>query len=156
MPKNVEEILERSLVCAFTVISERGWPITHPMLPLYDSRSQRIYLTSSVLFSKKLERIRKNPNVSLYFYRKEWMKHEAYHSLLIQGEASIIDRDIHKEWERLLPLWRIKEPYIDLYLAQRIALPLFWERAIIEIIPKKIFLWEDKKKNSKPLVYEVS
>ena len=63
LPKPIEELLDAALVGELTVIDERGRPITHPLIPLYDG--ERIYLTSSVLFSRKLEHIKANPKVSL-------------------------------------------------------------------------------------------
>ena len=60
----------------------------------------------------------------------------------IQGTARIIDDDPHSEWERLiLDLWRKKEPSINDFLKARVALPLFFERAVIEIVPERCLYW---------------
>ena len=37
----------------------------------------------------------------------------------------------------MLPLWRAKEPAIDFFLGKRFALPLFFERSLIEITPRR-------------------
>ncbi|MEM4298405.1 MAG: hypothetical protein QW815_08565 [Nitrososphaerota archaeon] len=50
----------------------------------------------------------------------------------------------------LLEIWRKKEPYIDAFLKQRIALPLFWERAVIEVEPREILVWENGDMNKEP------
>ena len=61
----------------------------------------------------------------------------------IQGTARVIDDDPHTDWERLiLDLWRRKEPAIDDFLKARVALPLFFERAVIEITPERCLYWE--------------
>ena len=45
-------------------------------------------------------------------------------------------------WERLiLGLWRAKEPAIDDFLKARVALPLFFERAVIEVTPERSLYW---------------
>ena len=58
----------------------------------------------------------------------------------IQGDARIIEDDPHETWEQVLPLWRAKEPAIDLFLGKRFALPLFFERSIIEVTPRRVVL----------------
>src|SRR5947209_11332058 len=63
LPGPIEELLGTALVGELTVLDERGRPVTHPLIPMYDG--ELIYLTSSVLFSKKLEHIKANRRVSL-------------------------------------------------------------------------------------------
>jgi hypothetical protein len=61
----------------------------------------------------------------------------------IQGDARVIEEDPHAGWERLLPIWERKEPAIVAFLKQRVALPLFFERALIEITPVRSWYWPD-------------
>jgi len=140
LPEIVEQLLDKALVAELAVVREDGEPVVHPLIPLYDG--ERIYLTSSVLFSKKLERIKRNPRVSLAITDPV-----ACDGLparcTIQGDARIIEDDPHTTWERVLPLWRAKEPGIDFFLGKRVALPLFFERSIIEITPRRVLWWED-------------
>ena len=56
----------------------------------------------------------------------------------IQGDARVIEEDPHGGWERLLPIWEKKEPSIVYFLTQRVALPLFFERSLIEITPRRV------------------
>jgi hypothetical protein len=73
----------------------------------------------------------------------------------IQGTARVIEDDPHSDWERLiLDLWRRKEPVIDSFLKARVALPLFFERAVIEITPERCLLWEDGDTTVAPLRFE--
>ena len=53
----------------------------------------------------------------------------------------MIAEDPHGGWERLLPIWEAKEPAIVAFLKVRVALPLFFERALIEITPRRVPLW---------------
>jgi hypothetical protein len=70
----------------------------------------------------------------------------------IQGLARVIEDDPHSQWERLvLDLWRRKEPVIDAFLKERIALPLFFERAVIEVTPERCLLWETGDTRREPL-----
>jgi hypothetical protein len=70
----------------------------------------------------------------------------------IQGDARIIDEDPHAGWERLLPIWERKEPSIVAFLKQRVALPLFFERALIEITPIRSMYWATGDPSIDPVV----
>jgi len=154
LPERIEELLETALVSELTVIDRGGRPVTHPLIPMYDG--ELLYLTSSVLFSKKLEHIKENPRVSISISDPVAVNVERFARATIQGDATVDDSDLHSGWEeRVLPLWRKKEPMIDFFLGKRVALPLFFERAIIEVRPRRAFLWEDGRTDREPEVFEV-
>lgn len=140
LPGPVEELLDRALVAELTVVGRGGRPVTYPLIPLYDG--SRIYMTSSALFSRKLDHIRANPRVAVSITDPVAVGGLTGRAT-IQGEARVIDEDPHGGWERLLPLWEAKEPAIVAFLKQRVALPLFFERALIEITPRRAFHWRD-------------
>ena len=58
----------------------------------------------------------------------------------IQGDARVIDGDPHTDWESVLPLWSAKEPVILQFLKARVAFPLFFERSVIEVVPRRVLL----------------
>lgn len=149
LPQAVEELLERALVGELTVVSDAGRPITYPLIPLYDGRT--IYLTSSTLFSRKLEHIRANPRVALSLSDPVALAGRADRAT-IQGDAVVIDDDPHGGWERLLPIWERKEPAIVAFLKERVALPLFFERALIAITPRRVVYWATGQASDAPAV----
>lgn len=141
LPDPVERLLDVALVGELTVVGPNGRPITHPLIPLYDR--EHIFLHSSTLFSRKLEHIKRNPKVSLALTDPVAMKGNPDRAT-IQGTARVIEDDPHRDWERLiLDLWRAKEPSIDDFLKVRVALPLFFERAVIEITPERCRYWAE-------------
>jgi general stress protein 26 len=149
LPDAVERLLEVALVAELTVIGRNGRPITHPLIPLYDGT--HIFLHSSTLFSKKLEHIKANSRVSLALTDPVAMKGNPDRAT-IQGTARIIDDDPHADWERLiLELWRAKEPAINDFLKARVALPLFFERAVIEVSPERCLYWADGRTDLPPV-----
>lgn len=150
LPEAVEDLLQRALVAELTVIDQHGVPITYPLIPLYDGR--RIYMTSSVLFSRKLEHIRTNPKVAVSITDPAAVGDGHAHRATIVGDARVVEDDLHSGWERLVPLWRAKEPAIDGFLKRRFGIPLFFERAIIEITPVRSFWWRDGRTNARPEV----
>lgn len=140
IPQPVAELLEQALVAELTVVDANGRPVTYPLIPLWDG--ERIYMTSSTLFSRKLEHIDANPRVSVSITDPISVAGRTDRAT-IQGDARVIAEDPHGGWERLLPIWSAKEPAIVSFLKARVALPLFFERALIEIVPRRVFYWRD-------------
>jgi general stress protein 26 len=138
LPEPVERLLDAALVGELTVIDAGGRPVTYPLIPLYDG--ERIYLTSSTLFSRKLEHIKANPKVALSITDPVATGGRTDRAT-IQGDARVIEEDPHGGWERILPIWEKKEPAIVAFLKVRVALPLFFERALIEITPRRSLYW---------------
>jgi general stress protein 26 len=152
LPEPVEQLLEAALVGELTVIDANGRPVTYPLIPLYDG--ERIYLTSSTLFSRKLEHIKGNPSVALSITDPIAVGGRTDRAT-IQGDARVIEEDPHGGWERLLPIWQKKEPSIVYFLTQRVALPLFFERSLIEITPRRAYYWADGNAATAPVTTSV-
>jgi general stress protein 26 len=141
LPGPVERLLEVALVAEVTVIGRHGRPITHPLIPLYDG--QHVYLHSSTLFSKKLEHLKRDPRIAIALSDPVATKGNTDRAT-IQGTAHLIEEDPHSGWERvILDLWRRKEPSIDDFLKVRVALPLFFERAVIQVTPERCLYWPE-------------
>jgi general stress protein 26 len=143
MPPPVVELLNKALVAELTVVDGHGRFRTDPLIPFWDGRS--ILMTSSMLFSRKLQDIKRNPRVAVSLSDPVGIPVQPFSRATIQGDARVIDDDLHQGWYRLLPLWQAKEPIIKTFLKpmQKLGLPLFWERAIIEITPRRVFWWPD-------------
>ena len=153
LPEPVEELLNAALVAELTVLDPKGRAVTYPLIPLYDG--ERIYMTSSVLFSKKLEHIKANPRVSLTITDPAAAPVEPFRRVTIQGDARVVEDDLHSGWERVLPMWTAKEPVIAELVKKRFAMPLFWERSVIEIQPRRVFLWPDERTSGEPEIFDL-
>lgn len=149
MPDPVAKLIDAALVGELTAVDRRGRPVTYPLIPLWDR--DKVYLTSSALFSRKLDHIRANRRVSLSITDPVAVG-GATDRATIQGDARIIEEDPHVGWERLLPIWERKEPSIVLFLKARVALPLFFERALIEITPRRALYWAAGDPSRAPVV----
>lgn len=154
LPNPVEEVLNQALVCELSVVNAQDRPVTHPMIPLYDG--EKIYMTSSALFSRKLDHIRRNPRVSISISDLGATHGDPLaRRVTIQGDATVIEDDPHTTWERILPLWIAKEPIVKMFYEKRVALPLFWERALIEVVPRRVLVWEGGDTTRPPEMLEV-
>lgn len=140
LPEPVVELLDAALVAELTVVAPFG-PVTYPMIPLSDGN--RVWFTSAALFSRKLAHIKANPKVCVSLTDPVGIPVRPFRPASIQGDARVIEDDLHEGWEKLLPLWRAKEPVIDEFVKKRFGIPLFFERAVIEVVPRRVFLWDD-------------
>ena len=129
IPAPVDELLAAALVCEMTVVGAKGQPVTHPLLPLWDG--ERIYVTSSVLFSRKVEHIKRDGKVSVAITDPVACGGLATRCA-VQGDARVFEDDPHETLTRILPL--------------------FFERSLIEITPRRVLWWEDGNVESAPSV----
>jgi general stress protein 26 len=149
VPSAVIELIDTALVAELTAVRHDGRPVTYPLIPLWDG--ERIVMTSSILFSRKLEHLKADPRVSLSFSDPVALGGRTARAT-IQGTARVIDGDPHVDWERVLPMWEAKEPVIRQFLKARVAFPLFFERAVIEVDPLRTYLWPDGDTSTAPVV----
>ncbi|MDQ6849155.1 MAG: pyridoxamine 5'-phosphate oxidase family protein [Actinomycetota bacterium] len=155
MPDEVVDLLGAALVAELTVVASSGRLISYPLIPFYDG--EHVLFTSAVLFSRKLAHIQANPKVSVALSDPVAMPGVPYHRAVIQGTALVLsDEDPHTSWERLMPLWRKKEPVIDMFAKRRFGIPLFFERHTIEVRPHRVVLWRDGDTSRPPDVTELS
>lgn len=149
IPDAVHELIDIALVTELTVVRKDGRPITYPLIPMWDG--ERIVMTSSILFSRKLEHLKDNAHVSLSFSDPVALLGRKDRAT-IQGDAVVVDGDPHTDWERTLPLWSAKEPVILQFLKARVAFPLFFERSVIEVTPRRVYYWADGDTSAAPQV----
>jgi general stress protein 26 len=154
LPAPVEELLDVALVAELTVVDEVGRAVTYPLIPLYDG--EHIFMTSAVLFSKKLRHIKANSKVAVALTDPVGVPAEPFARATVQGDATVVEDDLHAGWETLLPLWRAKEPVIDSFLKKRFGIPLFFERSIIQIRPRRVLYWERGDTTVAPQVFELA
>jgi hypothetical protein len=142
--------LDAALVAELTVVDGGGRPVSYPLIPLWDGRS--IYMTSAALFSKKLRHIKANPKVSVALTDPVGVPAQPFSRATIEGDAVVHDGDLHSDWERMLPLWRAKEPVIDKFVKMRFGIPLFFERSVIEIVPTRVLYWAGGRTDLAPVI----
>jgi hypothetical protein len=153
LPQEVVELVDSALVTELSVVRPDGRPMTYPLIPLWDG--ERIVMTSSILFSRKLEHVKADGRVSLSFSDPVALGGRAGRAT-IQGDAVVVDGDPHTDWERVLPLWSAKEPVILQFLKARVAFPLFFERSVIEVVPRRVLYWADGDTSTAPTITQAA
>ena len=153
LPQPVQEMVETALVAELTVVRVDGRPVTYPLIPLWDG--ERIYMTSSVLFSRKLEHLKRNPGVSVSLSDPVAMDGRSDRAT-IQGDARLVEDDPHVNWRGIFDRWRAKEPAVEQFYKNRVAFPLFFERSLIEITPRRVLYWANGDTQEAPEMTERS
>lgn len=155
VPSEVVELLGAALVAELTVVAPSGRPVSYPLIPFWDG--EHVLFTSAVLFSRKLEHIQAHAQVSVSLSDPIAMQGAPFHRAVIQGTARVLtEEDPHTSWERLLPMWRAKEPIIDFFVKRRFGIPLFFERHTIAVRPERVLLWRGGDTSARPEVTELA
>lgn len=149
LPAEVLELVDKALVTELSVVRADGRVLTYPLIPMWDG--ERILMTSSILFSRKLEHLKRDGRVCLSFSDPAALGGSTDRAV-IQGDATVVDGDPHTDWERLLPLWSAKEPVILQFLKARVAFPLFFERSVIEVQPRRALYWPQGDTTRPPVI----
>lgn len=149
LPYPIARLIDAALVGELSVVGPQGAPITYPMVPLL--WGDRIFLTSSVLDSTKVAHIRANPRVS--FSVTDMKAVGSYEGrVTVQCDARVADDDLTAGWERLLDNWSRKDKAAVELLKSRLSYPLIYERVLIELTPRKTWLWPDGRTDRPPQV----
>jgi general stress protein 26 len=149
LPYPVARLIDAALVGELTVIAEDGRPITYPMVPLL--WGDRIFLTSSVLDCSKIAHIKRDPRVCLSISDTS-ATGTMPGRVTIQCDARVAEDNLGEGWERLLHNWTHKDPSALDMLESRAAYPLLLERVLIELTPRKTWLWPDGRSDRPPVV----
>ena len=149
LPYPVARVIDAALVGELTVIGPDERPITYPMVPLL--WGDRIFLTSSVLDSTKIGHIKANPRVSFSISNPDAIG-TFTSKVTVQCDARIADEDLHAGWERLLPNWTRKDPTTVGLLRARLGFPLIFERVLIELTPRRTWLWPYGRTDQAPQI----
>ena len=145
-PDTIDEVLGGDLTTALAYVTPASGVVVIPVsgLGLRDREAGTVTVTTSLGLWKKLDRMRRNPHVSLAFHTREHGFSDRPEYVLVQGMASVpaaADHEwlesIRSEWERFLgprdvgPLW---DRWLRVYT---------WERVGVEIAVERIVVWPD-------------
>jgi general stress protein 26 len=147
LPYPVARLIDAALVGELTVIGTDGRPTTYPMIPLL--WGDRIFVTSSVVDCAKFAHIKRNPRVS-FSITDTGASGSIPGRVTIQCDARVSEDDLHAGWERLFHNWASKDPAILSEFNARLGFPLLFERALIELTPRKTWFWPDGRTDRIP------
>lgn len=100
--ERVREAVHQS-AAAEVATARDGRPRTFPLSPFYDHGSETVIVTSPPAFAGKIEALRENPRLTLFFYGSE-------EPFSLRGRATVHDSDLESNAERVRELAESEPP----------------------------------------------
>jgi hypothetical protein len=149
----VEQILDGDHAVALAYATPAQGVVLAPVsnFGLHDREVGIVTVNSSVGAWKKLERVRRNPQVAIAFHTRMHATHERSEYVLVQGRASLqppledYPGSILEHWERI-------EPWRDLGALWKRWLRVYALRVEIRIAVERIVVWPDLECRGAPEV----
>lgn len=113
------------------LVTKGSYPRISPEIYFYERG--KFIITSSVVFSEKLNNIKINSKVTLLVSDKGG-------ELVINGKAKLIDEDLENSWINFRDEWFSMDNFAARLYETRDFLPQFWKRILIVITPERIIL----------------
>jgi len=148
LPKELQEVFNRLITTEYTTIDRRGQPITWPVTPYYEPGEDHIDITTGLGYPKKADDAAANPKVALLFSDPTGCGLSDPPTVLVQGTASVDDRDLDANRERYTREAVEKLPATKELLPPRFLRALFnwyFTRIYVHIRPERIYVWRGEE-----------
>jgi hypothetical protein len=153
-PDAVDEILAGDHAVALAYVTPARGVVITPVsnFGLHNRATGVVTVNSSVGAWKKLERIRRNPQVALALHTRAHATHNRPEYVLVQGHATLTQpipdypSTVLENWERL-------EPWRDLGPLWKRWLRVYALRAEIRIAVERVTVWPNLTCSGVPIIY---
>jgi hypothetical protein len=146
LPERLLEVFERSITTEYVTVDRRGQPIVWPVTPYFRRDDQTIDVTTGLGYPKKADDAAANPRVALLFSDPTGSGLDDPPMVLVQGTATVDDRDLAANRERYwreslekLPGTRDMHPPAPM----RRLLGWYYDRLYVKVRPERVFVWPD-------------
>ncbi|MDQ3986772.1 MAG: pyridoxamine 5'-phosphate oxidase family protein [Actinomycetota bacterium] len=155
-PDTTVPIFERAFTCEFATVTRKGTPVTWPLTPYLPEDRKTIDVSTGLVYPRKAERARRNPNVSLLFADPVGTKLNSPPVVLVMGKATVKDTNLQDCADRYIRVAHEKFPaiyrYTPWWYMKRHA--WYWVRIWIRVTPLRILWWPGADLDKDPLRWE--
>lgn len=144
LPSQVREVFARFITTEYTTIDGSGHPITWPVTPYYRDGAGAIDVTTGIGYPKKATDARANPHVALLFSDPTGSGLQDPPMVLVQGTASVDDRDLDANRRRYERESAEKLPATKEMMPPEVLRRLFtwyFTRLYVYVRPERVFVW---------------
>ncbi|MQA87874.1 MAG: hypothetical protein GEV03_25430 [Streptosporangiales bacterium] len=144
LPGEFAEVFARFVTTEYTVLDPRGRPSIWPLIPYYSRSDRHIEVGVGLGSPKKAEDARRNPRVALLFSDPTGSGLTDPPQVLVQGTATVDDRDPTANFERTIRAFTEKLPRRRLLLPPRPVRRLlgwYFARVSIWIRIERLYVW---------------
>ena len=157
LPDWMYHAIEESLTCQFTSVAANGTPVGLPVILNHFDPDSGTLIISSPIGMKRLENVRRHPEVAMLFSPVGTGKGEPSHVLLVQGRAEVDETDPENEWRRYFAGWaRRHHPSRENLSKMSQMMPGYVQRAIIRVRPTRFLGWPEGDMQHAPEIVEVN
>jgi hypothetical protein len=157
LPQEVRDAFERFITCELTTVDARKQPITWPVTPYYSQGGPTIDVTTGLGYPKKADDAARHPSVALLFSDPTGSGIDSGIKVLVQGTATVDDRDLKANAERYIRESGVKLPATKKMHPPkplRGAFNFYYARIYIKVRPERLFVWPQGNLGGEPVVHD--
>ena len=157
LPEDVQAVFSRFVTCELTTVGARQQPITWPVTPYYEPGAETIDVTTGLGYPKKADDAARHPSVSVLFSDPTGSELEGPPQVLVQGIATVDDRDLKANGERYIRESGEKLPATKEMHPPRLirsAFNFYYARIYIKVRPERVFVWPGGDPSAEPSVHD--
>ncbi len=157
LPDWMYHVIEESFTCQFTSVTKSGTPVALPVFLNHFDPDVGTLIISSPIKVKRLENVRRHPEVAMLFSPVGTGHAEPPHVLLVQGRAEVDDTDPEHGWKRYFAGWARRQPSARENLSKMDQMiPGYLQRGIIRVQPTRFLGWLQGDLQRAPEIVEVN
>ncbi len=156
-PTELNQAAERYLTCELVTIDSAGRPIVWPVTPYFHGDEDCIDVSTGLGYPKKADDAERNPRVAMLFSDPTGSGLQDPPTVLVQGTASVDDRNLEANRERFerelaakLPALHAKAPPEPL----RRMFSWYYTRIYLHVRPERVYVWPRGDLESDPRLYD--
>jgi hypothetical protein len=138
--------VESAVTAELTTMTASGQPITTPVTPYFDQGSGIVAISTGLAYPAKAERARREPRVSVLVADPLGPGQADLPVVLVQGLATVRDRDLQANTDRYVAASREKLPEATSGVPRAVLRRMAWyfARIWIEVTPLRAWAWTDR------------
>lgn len=146
VPEYLADPFESALTVELSTLTPSGQPITTPLTPYFDRGAGIVAVSTGLAYPAKAERARRDPRVSLLVADPLGSGRAELPVVLVQGLATVRDRDLQANTDRYVAASRVKLPEATRGVPRAILRRMAWyfARIWIEVTPLRAWAWADR------------
>ena len=157
LPDWMYHAIEESSTCQFTSVTQSGIPVALPVILNHFDPDTGTLIVSSPSTMKRVDNVRRHPEVAMLFSPSGAGKGEPPHVLLVQGRAEVDESDLENAWKRYFAGWARRSPSSRANLEKMSQwTPGYVRRAILRVRPTRFLGWPEGDMQRAPIVVEVT
>lgn len=145
IPQHLHGVFEKFFASEYAYFTPRGEPLCWPVSPYWYPERGVLAIATGLAYPNKAEYPKSNPKVALLFSDPIYSGLSTPPTVLVQGDATVVDEDIQKNTDRYVSEMRQKFPQARLGLNPLTVkfLDFYLPRLWVEITPVRISVWRE-------------